>query len=197
MERGALVTFNLPAHLGSVKGKGIFPVERGAPFRQTKLMMYYKYVLALCFAGCVLALDQATKIWIHTSMQVGDSFPVIPKFFDIQYVRNQGGAFGLFSESHEYVRWILFLFFPIVCMLLIFALLRDTGDKLQIIALGFIFGGAIGNYVDRVRLGYVIDFIDWYVKDFHWPIFNLADSFIVIGVFIMTIFYFLEKKRSS
>ena len=155
----------------------------------------YKYLQALCFAGFVLALDQATKLYIHTSMQLGESFPVIPHFFNIQYVRNQGGAFGLFSNSHEYVRWILFLVFPLICMVLIFSILRDTTNKLQITALGFIFGGAIGNYVDRVRLGYVIDFIDWYVKDFHWPIFNIADSFIVIGVFILVVFYFLERKN--
>lgn len=156
---------------------------------------YLKYLQALCFAGFVLALDQATKLYIHTSMKLGESFPVIPHFFDIQYVHNKGGAFGLFSNSHEYIRWVLFLVFPVFCMGLIFSILKDTTNKLQVTALGLIFGGAIGNYIDRVRLGYVIDFIDWYVKDWHWPIFNIADSFIVVGVFILIVFYFLERKN--
>ena len=159
--------------------------------------MLYKYLLALCFAGFVLALDQATKIYIHTTMELGETIKIIPHFFNIQYVRNPGGAFGLFSNSSEYVRWILFMVFPLIWIPVIFSIFRDTNDKRQVIALGFIFGGAVGNYVDRLRLGYVIDFIDWYVKSFHWPIFNIADSFIVIGVFTLLVFHFLERKTPA
>ena len=156
-----------------------------------------KYLLAFSFSGFVFALDQATKLYIHTQFKfdAGEGVSVIPGFFDIQYVRNQGGAFGLFSQSHEYIRWVLFLLFPIICVFLIFSLLRETTDKIQTVAFGFILGGAVGNYVDRVRLGYVIDFIDWYVKGWHWPTFNIADSFIVIGVSVLVVSYWLERKK--
>ena len=76
-------------------------------------------------------------------------------------------------------------------------MLRETKQKFQILALSFILGGAAGNYLDRVRLGYVIDFIDWHVKDWHWPTFNVADSFILIGISILAFFYFREARAAK
>ena len=161
-------------------------------------MSLYKYLLCFSISGIGFVLDQITKIYIHTQMMPGEQvIPVIPHFFNIQYVRNQGGAFGLFSDSHPYIRTVLFLLFPLFCVYLIFSLLRETQDKLQITGLGLILGGALGNYVDRLRLGYVVDFIDWYVGDFHWPTFNLADSFIVVGVIILSYLFFLDSRKSS
>ena len=161
-------------------------------------MPFYKYILCFSVSGFVFAFDQITKIYIHTQTMPGEKIhTVIPHFFNIQYVRNQGGAFGLFSDSHPYIRNVLFLLFPLFCVYLIFSLLKDTRDKLQVVALGFILGGALGNYVDRVRLGYVVDFIDWYVKSFHWPTFNIADSFIVIGVSILGYAFVTEKPKNK
>ena len=89
---------------------------------------------------------------------MGEPKIILEGFFNISYVRNSGGAFGLFGESHELIRFILFLLFPLICGFLIFMLLRETQNRFQILALSFILGGAIGNYLDRIRLGYVIDF---------------------------------------
>ncbi len=157
-------------------------------------MEFYKYFLTAIITGFIIAFDQATKLYVHTQVTMGKPIAVIKGFFNINYVHNSGGAFGLFSESNDFIRYTLFLLFPLICMFLIFVMLRDTKNKLQIVALSFITGGAIGNYMDRIRLGYVIDFIDWYIKDLHWPTFNIADSFIVIGVCILSVFFLLEKN---
>ena len=160
-----------------------------------------KYTLTACCAGFVLALDQATKVAIHTRMELHEALVIIPSFFNIYYTRNPGGAFGLFGASSEFVRFILFLFFPIVCVFIIFLMLRSTYNKLEVVALGFILGGAFGNYMDRLRFGSVIDFIDWYIivgdREWHWPTFNMADSFIVTGIFILIFCQILESIKAK
>ena len=158
---------------------------------------FIKYMLFVLVSSCIFCLDQVTKTLIQTQVFLEQPITVIEGFFNINYVQNTGGAFGLFSESHEWIRFVLFIFFPIVAFVFIFMMLRETQQKLQIFALGFILGGALGNYMDRLRLGYVVDFIDWHIKDWHWPTFNIADSFIVIGVFILLIFFKQEKQVSS
>ncbi len=157
-------------------------------------MNFYKYFLTATISGFIVSIDQATKLYVHTQIKMGEPVTVIKGFFNINYVRNPGGIFGLFSDSPDFIRYILFLLFPLFCVFLIFTMIRDTKNKLQITALAFILGGAVGNYIDRIRFGYVIDFIDWYVKRFHWPTFNLADSFIVLGVAILSVFFLLEKN---
>ena len=156
-----------------------------------------KYLLAVLVSSWVLCLDQATKIFVHTQVRMEEPIVLIKGFFNIAYVRNSGGAFGLFSESHDIARFILFLFFPLICVVLIIIMLRETQNRFQILALSFVLGGAAGNYVDRLRLGYVVDFIDWYVKGWHWPTFNIADSFIVIGVCILLFFYIKEMRLAK
>ena len=156
-----------------------------------------KYLFVALVSTWVLCLDQATKIFINTQFTLGESKVLIEGFFNISYVTNSGGAFGLFEGSHEIVRIILFLLLPIISVGLIFMMLRETQNRFQILALSFILGGAGGNYLDRVRLGYVVDFIDWYVKGWHWPTFNIADSFIVIGVSILLLFYIKDMRLAK
>lgn len=150
---------------------------------------FYKYMLSAAACGMALGLDQASKIFIHTSMELGETWTVIKGFFNIHYIRNPGGAFGLFSAGPEWLRFALFILFPIVCVFVIFLVLRESKSKWETLALGWILGGAFGNYIDRLKLGSVIDFIDWYVSvgggEWHWPTFNMADSFIVLGVGIL------------
>jgi len=160
-------------------------------------MNFYKYFLTAVVSGFIVSLDQATKLYVHTQIKLGEPIEVIRGFFNINYVRNAGGMFGIFSESSVWIRYTLFLLFPIFCVFLIFMMLKDTKHKLQIVALAFILGGAVGNYIDRVRFGYVIDFIDWYIHTFHWPTFNVADSFIVIGVSILCFFFATEKQSQD
>ena len=156
-----------------------------------------KYLFTTCVSLTVFFLDQATKFIIFNHIRGKEPVTLIDGFFNISYVTNAGGVFGLFGESHEIIRFILFLFFPIVCVFFIFMMLRETNQKFQILALSFILGGAGGNYLDRVRLGYVIDFIDWHIKEWHWPTFNVADSFILTGISILAFFYFQESRAAK
>ena len=156
-----------------------------------------KYLFVVLTSTWVFCLDQATKIFIHTQFPRQESKAIIEGFFNISYVTNSGGAFGLFNEGPEWLRVILFLLFPLVCIYFIFKILQETNCRFQVLALSFILGGAFGNYVDRIRLGYVVDFIDWYVKDWHWPTFNIADSFILVGVSLLSFFYIRDHLRSK
>ncbi len=160
-----------------------------------------KYFFTACAAGFALALDQASKVYVHTAMKVGESKTLIPGFFNFTYARNTGGAFGFGSESHELIRAFLFLLVPLVCAAVIFFMLRETRDRLQAAALAVILGGAAGNYMDRIRLGYVVDFIDWHLAGrWRWPTFNLADSFIVTGAMYLGFVYFreyLDERRRA
>lgn len=152
----------------------------------------------LAISGLMIALDQVTKVYVHTTFTLGESIPVIKNFFNITYVRNFGAAFGFLAESHPTFREIFFLSMPPIALLVILKLLKDTKDEdqLQIISLSLIFGGAIGNYIDRIRFRYVIDFLDFHINNrYSWPAFNIADSAIVIGVGILLLIMFLERKQ--
>lgn len=161
--------------------------------------MKKKYVILAGLSALLIALDQITKMYIHTHYQLGDSTPVIPGYFNITYVRNFGAAFGFLAESHPAFREIFFLSMPPVALLVILLILRGVDDKdwAQIIALSSVFGGAIGNYIDRIRFRYVIDFLDFHFQAvYSWPAFNIADSAIVVGVGILLFLMLFEKKQS-
>ncbi len=139
----------------------------------------------------VLALDQATKYFVSTTFNLYDSKEIIPGLFNITYITNTGGAFGILKGAE---RW-RHIFFQAVSVCAIFALiyLYKSGDKkgpLFFWGISLVFGGALGNLVDRIRHGYVVDFLDFYVGEMHWPAFNVADSAITIGA-ILLLFYFL------
>ena len=160
---------------------------------------FLKYFFVTLISSWVFCLDQASKIFIHTQFSSLKKEPlvVIDGFFNISYVTNTGGAFGLFHGGPELLRILLFLLVPIFCFVLIFIMLREAKHPLHVLAVGFILGGALGNYVDRLRLGYVVDFLDLYVKNWHWPTFNFADSFIVLGVSLLSFFYWIEYQDSK
>ena len=162
--------------------------------------MKFKYVFLIAWSTFAVALDQLTKIYIHTRFQLGESITVIENFFNITYVRNPGAAFGFLAESHPDFREAFFLTIPPVAMVIILMILRGVSDKdrWQIFALSSIFGGAIGNYIDRLRFRYVIDFLDFHLyQKYSWPAFNVADSAIVVGVIILMVLMWLEKKTTS
>lgn len=146
--------------------------------------------------GLLVAVDQLVKLYVHTQFRLGESVPVISGFFNLTYVRNFGAAFGFLAESHPSFREIFFLAMPPVALLIILLILRGVNDRdtKQIIALSSIFGGAIGNYIDRLRFRYVIDFLDFHVGGrWSWPAFNIADAAIVGGVILLLILMFFEK----
>lgn len=162
--------------------------------------MKFKYIFLIAWSTFAVALDQVTKIYVHTHFQLGESVTVIQNYFNLTYVRNPGAAFGFLSESHPQFRELFFLSIPPVVMLIIYFILRSVPDKdrWQIFALSSIFGGAIGNYIDRIRFRYVIDFLDFhYHEKYSWPAFNIADSAIVLGVIILTILMWTEKKNAT
>ena len=144
-----------------------------------------KYLFTACVSLGVLCFDQAAKIFVHSQVQEGKPIVLIKSFLNISYIGNSGGALGLFEENQMAVRSALFLIFLILCLFLIFVFLRKTQNRFLILALSFILGGAVGNYLDRARLGYVIDFIEWHIKGWHSPIFNVADLFITTGILII------------
>ena len=159
--------------------------------------MNRRYLILAAIAGFIVTLDQMTKMYIHTQFSLGESHTIIQNFFDLTYVRNTGAAFGVFRDSNAIFRSIFFLSIPPIAMTLILFMLKSVPDKdsIQILALSGIFGGALGNYVDRLRLGYVVDFLSFHWKDFYtFPAFNVADSSIVIGVFSLFILMSLDAR---
>ncbi|MCB0420129.1 MAG: signal peptidase II [Bdellovibrionales bacterium] len=162
--------------------------------------MKNKYLILAAVAGFIIALDQWTKIYVHTNFTLGESVRVIKDFFNLTYVRNTGAAFGMFREAQETFRTIFFLSIPPVAVIIILFILKGLTDKdrLQIVALSSIFGGALGNYIDRLRFGYVIDFLDFHYKTFYtYPAFNVADSAIVGGVIVLMVIMFQQGRQEA
>ena len=169
-------------------------------YKESIMKTYLKYFLFLTISFAILALDQATKLMIHTQFNLGEKKVIIPGFFNITYVRNTGGVFGLFSESNDAIRMILFIILPVLAFVLIFSIIHklDIKQKYQLLAFSSIFGGALGNYIDRIHFGYVVDFLDFHYKGRSWPAFNVADMGIVIGVFsAIAIIYITEGKQKK
>lgn len=151
-----------------------------------------KTTFILIVTGGVLAIDQLSKWYIRKSIALYESIPVIDSFFHITHVRNSGGAFSLLSDADSAVRIPFFIVASIIAIGALVYLLRQvaTHQKVLLFALAGILGGALGNAVDRVRLGQVTDFLDFHWHGYHWPAFNVADSFITIGVVILLLHSF-------
>jgi signal peptidase II len=132
-----------------------------------------------------LVADQASKIWVDTHLSYADRVPVIENFFYITHVRNPGAAFSTFLSLQPQVRLTFFIVVSIAAIAIIFSFFRKLapGERLSSLALGLILGGALGNLIDRITRGEVVDFLHFRLwTGYSWPDFNLADSFIVVGV---------------
>jgi signal peptidase II len=134
-------------------------------------------------AGAVFFLDQLSKLAILAFFDQHDSLRVVPGFFNIVLVRNRGMAFGIMNRHQgHFGSYFLILATIAAIVILIYWARRQPAERGKILfGLGLILGGAIGNLVDRARLGSVIDFLDFYLGRYHWPAFNLADSAITVG----------------
>lgn len=148
-------------------------------------------------AGAVLILDQVTKALILAHLPLGGSIAVIPGFFDLTHVHNPGGAFGFLAGMSAEVRSLLFIAVSLVAagLILYFYWQTPLGQRFLSFGLALIFGGAVGNLVDRMRFGIVVDFLDVYAGTLHWPAFNVADSAITIGVGIFAYHILFRKIR--
>lgn len=160
-------------------------------------MSIHNYLIFTIVAGLGLLLDQATKLYIDHNMTLYSSIPVIDSIFNITYVRNPGAAFGVFAESGFRIPFLVGV--SLIALIAIIVAVRKLSvkEKGTVVALSFIFAGAGGNLIDRIRLGEVIDFLDVYWKNYHWPAFNLADSAICLGVFMYAAFTLKEERQRS
>ncbi len=143
--------------------------------------------LWILIAILVIALDQLSKWWIRALFELYEAIPVFPGL-QIIYVRNLGAAFSFLSSAGGWQRWFFIVLSVLASIAIVIWISRlPKQRRLEALGLSLVLGGAIGNLVDRVLLGYVVDFIDVYYQSWHWPVFNVADSAITVGVAIMII----------
>ena len=153
----------------------------------------------ILIAAFVVVLDRMTKWLIAQKISMNDSVDVIPGLFRLTHVQNKGAAFGLFSESPSEFKVAMLILFSVAALAVVSALLWKNGNALNTtaIALSLVFGGALGNLWDRVAAGHVIDFMDFYWGSHHWPAFNVADSAIVVGAFLLLSEIFLAPQEEK
>ena len=133
----------------------------------------------------IIVLDQWTKLSVTATMQLYESIQIMP-YFNLTYVRNEGAAFSFLSDAGGWQRWLFAGLASVISIMITVWIVRLKKQELLLaVALSLVLGGAIGNLIDRVAYGYVIDFLDIYYQDKHWPAFNIADSAICVGVFLM------------
>lgn len=143
----------------------------------------------------VVVLDQITKILILNNFQFEESIAILP-VFNLVHVHNYGAAFSFLSDAGGWQRWLLAGLAAIVSVVIIFWVKKlNSGEKFTALGLALVLGGAIGNLIDRIYHGYVIDFLDFYVESNHWPAFNVADIAISVGVVALIILSFFDKKK--
>ena len=152
--------------------------------RKSKIFSIYLFT-------CII--DQIIKLIIKFNMKVKDSITIIPKFFKINYLQNSGAAFSSF-EGKKYILIIVSLI--IFILLIKYIKENEITRKLEIIPLGMILGGLVGNLIDRVIYGYVIDYLSFTFFGWEFPVFNLADSFIVVGVILLIIDMILVSVKN-
>lgn len=148
-------------------------------------------------AVTVVVLDQASKLLVQRMLQPGEIIAVIPSFFNLTYVMNPGAAFGFLAGAPAALRAPFLTGISILAVLFIayFRYRHPELGWLPSLGLCLILGGAVGNLVDRLRLGMVVDFLDFYYGGYHWPAFNVADAAITVGVVLMVIEILTERRK--
>ena len=166
--------------------------------RNADLKMKRKYwVLLICFVF-ILLLDQYTKYEAQRRIRLYQTIGVIDGFFNLTHLRNTGGAFGILADKKEGIASLFFIAVSLMAVGIILYLFRKLKEHERIpsLSLSLILSGAIGNLIDRIRYGEVVDFLDFHLFSYHWPAFNIADSAITIGIGLMAIeLLFHDKKR--
>jgi signal peptidase II len=157
--------------------------------------MKNKYTWVGSLIGVILILDQITKYLVEKYILRNEVITVIPGFFNLTYVRNRGAAFGILSDFPALWRSAFFISLTLGAVVVIALLIRKTNERLLVVSFSLIAGGAVGNVIDRIRYGEVVDFIQWYVKALYWPSFNVADSAISIGVVLLALDMLSNKPQ--
>ncbi len=152
----------------------------------------------MILAGIIVIADQITKVIATLELTMYKAVAVMP-MFNFTLIHNEGAAFSFLNDAGGWQRWLFTIISSVVSIVLVFWIKNlKPEEKFQALAFSFILGGAIGNLIDRVRLGYVVDFIEIYYNQYSWPAFNIADSAITVGVIILvvdTLFPNLMKKK--
>lgn len=164
------------------------------------LVMKQKYWILLIFCFGILLLDQWTKYIIVQKLGLYRRVEVVHGFFNIVHVRNTGGAFGIFGGAGGGMGSVLFVVVSLIAIVAIVFLFIKTRENEKILALSFslILSGAVGNLIDRLHYGEVVDFLDFHIAAYHWPAFNVADSAICVGIGLMALEILKrDHKRST
>lgn len=150
-------------------------------------------------AAFIIALDQFTKAAVTARFALHEVFPVIPGLFNLVYVLNPGAAFGFLADASATFRYVFFIGVTVLAaVLIVYYLVKSSPRNLMLAgSLTLIFGGAVGNLIDRIRFGSVVDFLDFYIGSAHWPAFNVADSAITVGAIVMIWEMILNRKETK
>jgi len=152
--------------------------------------MYLYYLIAII----VIAVDQFTKMLVIKHMEIFEQIPIIENFFSLTSHRNSGAAWGMFAGQMTF----FYIVTAIVVIGIIFYMEKYArNDKLLAISLSFILGGALGNFIDRLFYQEVVDFLDFTIFGYDYPIFNMADSALVVGVILIIIATFIDEKKKE
>ena len=152
----------------------------------------------LALSALLIALDQWTKHLAVEHLTYRERVPVVPGFWDWNLTHNTGAAFSFLADAGGWQHGFFIVLALIISALLAFWLARtERGDWRTAIPFALIVSGALGNVIDRVRFGYVVDFIHWYFRGHDWPVFNVADSCIVVGALVMVAFGFRKRAEGA
>lgn len=152
----------------------------------------------LILSAAIIFFDWLSKAWALSTLTYQQSVEVIPGFWNWTLVHNRGAAFSFLAQAGGWQQWLfsaLAVFISVVCVLMLKK--ADRHDWQTALPLALIIGGALGNLIDRIRFGYVIDFVHWYYGSFHWPVFNLADAAISIAAVLLIVLSFKTEKKTA
>lgn len=147
----------------------------------------------LALAGIVIVADFLTKAWVLAAFQPHESVAVLP-FFNLVLVFNAGAAFSFLAQAGGWQKWFFVGLALAISAWIVVMLRRHAEDRLQSFGLALVLGGALGNVIDRLRFGAVVDFLDFHVAGWHWPAFNVADAAISVGVALLVWHSFIHKE---
>ena len=147
-------------------------------------MRWREAVKWLALSGLVIALDQAAKLKITAAFRLGESLRMT-SFFDLVLVFNRGAAFSFLSDAGGWQRWFFIVLAAAISAWIVIMIIRHADEKVLSAALALVLGGAVGNLIDRLQHGAVVDFLYFHLAEYYWPAFNLADSAITLGVALL------------
>jgi signal peptidase II len=163
------------------------------------IVMKRKYWVLLILCVAIIAMDQWTKDVVQQRLALYQRVEVLQGFFNLTHVRNPGGAFGIFGGEKGGLGSWLFVVVSLVAVgsiLFLFVKTRE-GEKTLSFSFSLVLSGAVGNLIDRLRFGEVVDFLDFYLYSYHWPAFNVADSAICVGIGLMAFDLLIRDRKRS